>query len=287
MVQKLNIPKTRKLYIDGKFVRSESERIIKWETSDKKQSINISRASRKDIRDSVNSARKAWQNWKNRTAYNRGQILYRMGEMLDSRKDQFIQELQLSGLNNQNATLEVEKSIEQCIYYAGWSDKFQQIFGRVNPVAGPYFSFTVPEPMGVVTILSSNYHPLWNAVSNLCSVIVAGNTTILHYSETNPLTAISLAEVVHTSDIPPGVVNILTGYRDEMLFPLATHMDVNAIIYCGDDLAEIKEVQEHSSLNIKRCIFLNEKDLDNTLHMGPYTILRTLEMKTTWHPIGV
>ena len=287
MKSRLNIRKTRKLFINGAFPRSESERYIKWTSSDGKETVNISCASRKDFRDSVRAARKAVDGWKNKTAYNRGQILYRMGEMMEGRKKQLIQEFCLEGLQKKQAESEVNSAIDLFIYYAGWSDKYQQVFSRVNPVAQPYFSFTMPEPTGVVSVLCSDNYPLKNAVSILCSVIVSGNTTVLLYSESNPLTAITLAEIVHTSDVPDGVVNILTGYRKELLTEFASHMDVNAIIYCGEKLEEFKKAQELSSLNLKRCVILNDEKLDRFFQEGPYTILRTVEMKTTWHPVGV
>ena len=287
MKSRLNIRKTRKLFINGEFPRSESERYIKWRSSDGKETMNISCASRKDFRDSVRAARKAVDGWKNKTAYNRGQILYRMGEMLEGRKKQLIQELCFEGTQKKQAEFEVNSAIDLFIYYAGWADKYQQVFSRVNPVAQPYFSFTMPEPTGVVSVLCSDNYPLKNAVSILCSVIVSGNTTVLLYSESNPLTAITLAEIVHTSDVSDGVINILTGYRKELLTEFASHMDVNAIIYCGEKLEELREAQELSSLNLKRCIILNDAKLDRFFQEGPYTILRTVEMKTTWHPVGV
>ena len=287
MKSRLNIRKTRKLFINGAFPRSESERYFKWISSDGEETVNISRASRKDFRGSVRAARKAVDGWKNKTAYNRGQILYRMGEMMEGRKKQLVQELCLEGLQKKQAEFEVNSAIDLFIYYAGWADKYQQVFSKVNPVAQPYFSFTVPEPTGVVSVLCSDNYPLKNAVSILCSVIVSGNTTILLYSESNPLTAMSLAEIVHTSDVPAGVVNILTGFRKELLTQFASHMDVNAIIYCGEKLEEFKEAQKLSALNLKRCIILNDEKLDRFYQEGPYTILRTAEMKTTWHPVGL
>ena len=287
MKTRLNIRKTRKLFINGAFPRSESERYFKWTSSDGEETVNISRASRKDFRGSVRAARKAVDGWKNKTAYNRGQILYRMGEMMEGRKKQLVQELCLEGLQKKQAEFEVNSAIDLFIYYAGWADKYQQVFSKVNPVAQPYFSFTVPEPTGVVSVLCSDNYPLKNAVSILCSVIVSGNTTILLYSESNPLTAMTLAEIVHTSDVPAGVVNILTGFRKELLTQFASHMDVNAIIYCGEKLEEFKEAQKLSALNLKRCIILNDEKLDRFYQEGPYTILRTAEMKTTWHPVGL
>ena len=285
MKSRLNIRKTQKLFINGAFPRSESERYFKWTSSDGEETVNISRASRKDFRGSVRAARKAVDGWKNKTAYNRGQILYRMGEMMEGRKKQLVQELCLEGLQKKQAEFEVNSAIDLFIYYAGWADKYQQVFSKVNPVAQPYFSFTVPEPTGVVSVLCSDNYPLKNAVSILCSVIVSGNTTILLYSESNPLTAMSLAEIVHTSDVPAGVV--LTGFRKELLPQFASHMDVNAIIYCGEKLEEFKEAQKLSALNLKRCIILNDEKLDRFYQEGPYTILRTAEMKTTWHPVGL
>jgi len=287
MKSRLNIRKTRKLFINGAFPRSESERYIKWTSSDGKETVNISRASRKDFRTSVSAARKAVGGWKNKTAYNRGQILYRMGEMLEGRKKQLIQELCFEGIQKKQAEFEVNSAIDLFIYYAGWADKYQQVFSRVNPVAQPYFSFTMPEPTGVVSVLCPDNYPLKNAVSILCSVIVSGNTTVVLYSESNPLTAMTLAEILHTSDVPAGVVNVLTGYREELLTQFASHMGVNAIIYCGERVEEFKEVQELSSLNLKRCIILDDEKLDRFFQEGPYTILRTVEMKTTWHPVGV
>ena len=287
MKTRLNIRKTRKLFINGAFPRSESERYFKWTSSDGEETVNISRASRKDFRGSVRAAREAVDGWKNKTAYNRGQILYRMGEMMEGRKKQLVQELCLEGLQKKQAEFEVNSAIDLFIYYAGWADKYQQVFSKVNPVAQPYFSFTVPEPTGVVSVLCSDNYPLKNAVSILCSVIVSGNPTILLYSESNPLTAMSLAEIVHTSDVPAGVVNILTGFRKELLTQFASHMDVNAIIYCGEKLEEFKEAQKLSALNLKRCIILNDEKLDRFYQEGPYTILRTAEMKTTWHPVGL
>ena len=287
MNSRLNIRKTRKLFINGAFPRSESERYIMRTSSDGKETVNISRASRKDFRTSVSAARKAVGGWKNKTAYNRGQILYRMGEMLEGRKKQLIQELCFEGIQKKQAEFEVNSAIDLFIYYAGWADKYQQVFSRVNPVAQPYFSFTMPEPTGIVSVLCPDNYPLKNAVSILCSVIVSGNTTVVLYSESNPLTAMTLAEILHTSDVPAGVVNVLTGYREELLTQFASHMDVNAIIYCGERVEEFKEVQELSSLNLKRCIILDDEKLDRFFQEGPYTILRTVEMKTTWHPVGV
>tara|TARA_B100000029_G_scaffold469060_1_gene506607 strand:- start:1670 stop:2533 length:864 start_codon:yes stop_codon:yes gene_type:complete len=287
MANQINIKKTRKLYINGKFPRSESERYIAWISSDNSETINIARASRKDFRDSVRCARGALTNWKNKTAYNRGQIIYRMAEMMESRKEQLIRELILGGAVKNIAKSEVETTIDYLVYYAGWADKYQQIFSCVNPVAQPFFSFTVPEPTGVVSVLCPNQLHLKYTVSVLSSIILSGNTAVLLYSEDNPLPALTLAEIIHTSDVPPGVINILTGKREELLEQFASHMDVNAVIYCGENQEEIKTIQKFSSVNVKRCHILKDRNLENTLNDGPYTILRTVEMKTTWHPVGI
>ena len=287
MAKRLNILKTRKLYVNGKFPRSESERYIKYITTDKEQIVNIARASRKDFRRSVKAARLAFKPWKNRTAYNRGQILYRMGEMMESRKDQIANELRLEGFDRKKAETEINSTIDLIIYFAGWADKFQQVFSRVNPVAQPFFNFSVPEPSGVVSAICSDKTPLRSAAAVLCPAILTGNAIVLLYSQKKPLTALTFAEIIHTSDVPPGVVNILTGLQEELLVQFASHMDVNAIIYCGNKKKYIKIVQQNSSLNIKRCIILNDKDLDNVKKDGPFSIARTIEIKTTWHPVGV
>ena len=287
MGKREDIKKTYKLYIGGKFPRTESGRYIKWTDPKNTTYVNVCRGSRKDFRNSVVAARNAFPDWSSRTAYNRSQILYRIGEMLEGKRSQFMDELMLQGASKKAAENEINRAIDRLIYYAGWADKYQQVFSRVNPVAQPYFCFTMPEPTGVVAILCSDYYPLKHAVSILCSVIVSGNTAVLLYPESNPLTAMTLAEIIHTSDVPAGVVNVLTGYRKELLTQFASHMDVNSIIYCGEKLEEIKEAQELSSLNVKRCIILSNEKLDRSLQEGPYTILRTVEMKTTWHPVGV
>ena len=287
MNNRLDILKTRKLYINGSFSRSESERYIKYQTINKKQSVNIVRASRKDFRNSVKFSRNAFESWKNRTAYNRGQILYRLGEMMESRKDQLINELSLEGMNKEKAREEVFSAIDLVIYFAGWADKFQQVFSRVNPVSQSFYNFSVPEPTGVVSAISADKHPIKNAVSLICPIILSGNTLVLLFSEKKPLTALTLAETIHTSDIPSGVVNILTGIKDDLLLQFASHMDVNAVIYCGSDKDNIKIIQENSSFNIKRCIILKNSDLDKTKQNGLFSIARTVETKTTWHPIGI
>ena len=287
MSKREDIKKTYKLYIGGKFPRTESGRYIKW--SDPKQStqVNICRGSRKDFRNAVVAAREALCGWSSKTAYNRSQILYRIGEMLEGRRSQFLDELILQGSSKKEAEKEINQSIDRLIYYAGWADKYQQIFSRVNPVALPYFNFSYPEPTGVVSAVAPKDSSLIGLVSIIAPIIAGGNTVVLLASEENPLCSITFAEVLHTSDVPGGVVNILTGYRSELIDQFSSHMDVNAIVYCGNESEEIKLVQENAALNVKRpIVYSDEKWLDKK-SQDPYQILNTLETKTTWHPVGV
>ena len=285
MSKREDIRKTYKLFINGEFPRTESGRYFKW--SNGSAEVNISRGSRKDFREAVVAARNACAGWGERTPYNRGQILYRIGEMLEGKRSQFIDELKLQGSTKAQAEKEVDLSIDRLIYYAGWADKYQQIFSRVNPVAAPYFNFTYPEPTGVVAAIASDDSSLVGMVSIMAPIIAGGNTVILLASESKPLCSISFAEVLHTSDVPAGVVNILTGHRHELMEHFSTHMDVNSIVYCGNDIDDIKMIQENAALNVKRpVIYTNENWMDKNTQ-GPYHILNNIESKTTWHPIGV
>lgn len=287
------ISKTYKLYINGQFPRSESGRYYQiQDPKSKKPLANASWASRKDLRDAVRAARNALPNWSSKTAYNRGQILYRMAEVLESRKEEFIQEMiKMTRFPRKKSQAEVLKSIDRLVWYAGWSDKYQQILGTVNPVAMPYFNFTLPEPTGVVGILASDELPLIPLVSKMAPAIVAGNTVILIASEKYPLSAITFAEVLATSDVPAGVVNILTGFKRELIPHLAKHMDVNAVNYTGSDAEILKLLQEEGSSNVKRIIAhpqpQGETWLDDAKAQSPYWINSFVEMKTTWHPVGV
>jgi acyl-CoA reductase-like NAD-dependent aldehyde dehydrogenase len=287
MTERKNIQKTYKLYIDGKFPRTESGRYIKWESKDKSTIINICRGSRKDFRNAMVSARKAFLGWSSRTAYNRAQILYRIGEMLEGRREQFMAELILQGSNKKNAEIEINQSIDCLIYYAGWADKYQQIFSRVNPVSQPYFNFTTCEPTGVVSAIATNDSSLLGLISIISPIIAGGNSLVVLASEELPICSITFGEVLHTSDVPSGVVNILTGKRNELIEHFSTHMDVNAIIYDGNNKDEQKLIEINASLNLKRVI--NYKNINWTLDEShnPYHILNTQETKTTWHPIGV
>lgn len=279
--------KTYKLYIGGKFPRTESGRY--FPVQDKKGQLlaNMCLASRKDFRNAVVAARKAQSGWQNATALNKGQILYRIAEMLEGRKDQFIKELETQGYTAKKAAQEVEVSVDRLVYYAGWSDKFQQIFSAVNPVSSAHFNFSAPEPMGVVSIIAPEAQGLLGLVSVVAPVLVGGNTSVILASKSMPLSAISFAEVLNSSDVPPGVINILTGEREELLSHMASHMDVNAIVYSGNSEGEIKNISELSSENIKRVVLYKKNDWLGDHNESPYFIEKTLEIKTTWHPTKV
>ena len=287
MSKRLGIRKTYKLYINGKFPRTESGKYYKWTDEKKTVIMNMCRGSRKDFRNAVVVARKAFEGWSRRTAYNRGQVLYRIGEMLEGHRDQFIGELILQGLTKRAAEKEITQTIDRFIYYAGWADKYQQIFSRVNPVSMPYFNFTVPEATGVVAACAPEESSLLGFVSVLAPVIAGGNTCVILASQSRPLCSISCAEILHSSDVPAGVVNILTGLRTELLEHFSSHMDVNSMIYCGENLQEIKMVEENAALNLKRAVIYKNEAWSKNTSQGPYYILETQEMKTTWHPVGV
>ncbi len=282
---RIAVAKTYKMYIGGKFLRSESGRYFTLE--DKKSNViaNICRGSRKDFRNSVVAARGAQLSWAGASAYLHGQILYRIAEILEGRREQFVAELVLQGVASRTAEKEVSQSIDRLIYYAGWSDKYQQVFSAVNPVSSAHFNFSVLEPTGVVAIISPDDSSLLGLVSNIAAAIVGGNTCIILASETRPLCAVSFAEVLHASDVSDGVVNILTGFRSELTEFFASHMDVNAIIYCDGGKAAAKTVQALAANNIKRVIARNRVDWSGDA-ANPYLIRDTQEVKTTWHPIG-
>ena len=280
------VAKTYKIYIDGKFPRTESGRYFTLENADAEVLANICRGSRKDFRNAVVAARNAFAGWSVASAYLRGQILYRIAEMLEGRADQFVTELILQGESKRRAQREVEASIDRLIYYAGWSDKYQQIFSSVNPVASSHFNFSVLEPTGVVSVLAPDESGLLGLVSNIAPIIVGGNTCVVLASEQLPLCAVSFADVLHASDVPGGVVNILTGYREELTEQFASHMDVNAVVYCDGDPDDTKGIQELAADNIKRVIDRVDTDWDDEAAQNPYLIKQTQETKTTWHPIG-
>ena len=283
--QRISVAKTYKIYIDGKFPRTESGRYFALE--DKKGNViaNICRGSRKDFRNSVVAARKAQASWAKASAYLRGQIIYRIAEMLEGRREQFIAELKLQGSTQRAAEKEVDMSIDRLIYFAGWADKYQQVFSAINPVASSHFNFSVLEPTGVVAMLVPDESSLLGLISNVIPAITGGNTCIALASESKPLCAVSFAEVLHASDVPGGVVNILTGYRAELTEQFASHMDVNAVIYCDGGKVVAKTVQELAADNIKHVIARNRVDWIGDAE-NPYLIRDTQEVKTTWHPIG-
>jgi len=285
MATRLPILKTYKIYIGGKFPRTESGRYYVAENAKKEKLANVCLSSRKDFREAVVAARTAFGDWGSRAAFNRGQILYRIAEMLEGRKAQFIDELQQQSLSNAAAVKEVETSIDRLIYYAGWCDKFQQLYSAVNPVASSHFNFSVPEPTGVVSIIAPQSTSLLGLVSVIAPVIAGGNTCIVLGSYAKPLCLVTFAEVLNSSDVPGGVVNMLTGKPEELAPYFADHMDVNAIVCCEKDAAMQKMIQEKASLNMKRVIMYDDTNWQAESGQSPYFIMDTQEIKTTWHPI--
>ena len=287
MADRIEVLKTYKTYVGGKFPRSESDRTFKVENSSGKHIANSCRCTRKDVRDAVVTARAAFSGWQSRSAYNRGQILYRIAEMLEGRKDQFIKELELLGIKNKNAARDIELSVDRLVYFAGWTDKYSQVYGTINPVASSHFNFSMPEPTGVVGINSSDDISLLSLVSVISPVIAGGNTCVVLASEKNPLSAISFGEVMHGSDVPGGVVNILTGYKNEMLEHVGSHKDINAVLNTSGNSEIKKLLDENASISVKRVVHYHVDDWQNSKHENPYTILDFQETKTTWHPVGM
>lgn len=280
---RLPVLKTYKLYIGGQFPRTESGRYYAA-TSGGESLGNICQASRKDFRDATSAARGAFAGWSARSAYNRGQILYRIGEMLEGRRDQFIEVLLRQGLSREDAIQETNLAIDRWIHYAGWCDKFQQILGSVNPVASSHFNFSTLEPMGVVAIIASQTSPLLGLVSLMAPAICSGNTVVVLACKDKPLSAIDLAEVIHSSDVPGGVVNILTGDPVELHTHFASHMDVNALAVDHADPSMVSKMRELSAGNVKRFRHF-DRDWRDPASQDPYLIEAFCETKTTWHPI--
>ena len=262
---RLPVKKTYKLFIGGAFPRSESGRTYEAEGQ------NVARASRKDVRDAVRVARAAFPKWAGMTAYNRGQVLYRLAEMIEARAAEFA--------DLSSGRQEVEQTIDRVVWYAGWADKLAQVLGSSNPVAGPYFNFTVPEPTGVVATLAPDEPPLLGIVSRVVPAITGGNAVVAVASETHPLAAIELAEALATSDVPGGIVNILTGFRSELAPWLASHMDVNAIDLGSAD-GDAPELERAAAANVKRVVH-GQADVQS-----PWEVAAFLELKTVWHPVG-
>jgi acyl-CoA reductase-like NAD-dependent aldehyde dehydrogenase len=262
---RLPVRKTYKLYIGGAFPRSESGRTYEAEGQ------NVAQASRKDVRDAVRAAREGYGKWSSMTPYNRGQVLYRVAEMMEARRDEFA--------DLSSGAKEVDRAIDRVVWYAGWADKLPQVLGGSNPVAGPYFNFTVPEPTGVVGVLAPDEPPLAGLISRIAPVLVGGNGVVAVASETHPLAAIELAEVFATSDVPGGAVNILTGYREELAPWLAGHMDANAIDVTGADGISA-DLERLAADNVKRVV-RGQADGQSAWQIADF-----LELKTVWHPIG-
>ena len=283
--KRLEVLKTYKIYIGGQFPRTESGRYYIATNSKGENLANVCLGSRKDFRDSVVAARNAFGGWSGRAAFNRGQILYRIAEMLEGRKAQFIDELIKQDSTQAQAEKEVNLCIDRLIYYSGWCDKFQQLYSSVNPVASSHFNFSVPEPTGVVAAIAPQNDSLLGLVSVIAPIIAGGNTCVVLASNTKPLCAVTFAEVLNSSDLPGGVVNILTGKVAELVPFFADHMDVNATVYCEADAAIQKMIKEKSSLNVKRVVLYDKVKWVDTTGQSPYFIMDLQEIKTTWHPI--
>ena len=296
MPDRVDVRKTYKLYLGGEFVRSESGRtyqaLLRGDVppsgrarqspraaNPPRADVNVPRGSRKDLRDAVKVARGAFAGWSGRTAMNRGQVLYRAAEMLDGRRQQFIAELG----GGRRAGREVDAAVEAFVWYAGWTDKLSQVMGTVNPVAGPYFNFTLPEPTGVVGVVAPEEPALAGLVLRIAPALAGGNTVVALASEKAPLAALTLGEVLATSDFPAGVVNLLSGFRNELLPWLAAHLDVNAIDATGCTPEQLAAVQEAGAANVKRIVQANGR----RNRLSPQAITDLMEMKTVWHPIGV
>jgi acyl-CoA reductase-like NAD-dependent aldehyde dehydrogenase len=291
---RIEVRKTYKLYIGGAFPRSESGRSYLIKGADGTPLANACRASRKDVRDAVRAARKAVPGWAAKTAMNRGQVLYRVAELMEGRRDQFVAEVAAAeGLREPRARDVVDRAIDRWVWYAGWADKISQILGSSNPVAAPYFNFTIPEPTGVVGVITPETSSLLGLVSRLAPPLVSGNTVVLLTSEGRPLPAVTLTEVLATSDVPGGVVNVLTGLRKELIPVLAGHVDVDALDTWGvPDVLRV-ETEQLAADDVKRlsrrATTVDEARfdwLDDRATERPEWIAAFLEMKTVWHPIG-
>lgn len=283
-MERLEILKTYKIYIGGQFPRTESGRYYALQDMKAKTLGNICLSSRKDMRNAVVAARKAFGGWSERAAFNRSQILYRIAEMLEGRRQQFIDELILQGLNVAKAEKEVDLAVDRIVYYAGWCDKYNQILSSVNPVASSHFNFSVLEPTGVVGIVAPEESSLIGLISMVMPVIAGGNTCVVIASYSRPLCAVTFAEVLNSSDLPGGVVNILTGSGKELIDPMVSHMDVNAVVSSLHDQTITSMIKEKAVLNVKRT-FNYPIDWNKEDAQGLHYISDLQEVKTTWHPI--
>ncbi|MFJ8883261.1 aldehyde dehydrogenase family protein [Streptomyces sp. NPDC102402] len=284
---RLSVFKTYKLYVGGKFPRSESGRVYEVTDSKGKWLANAPQSSRKDARDAVVAARKAFGGWSGATAYNRGQVLYRVAEMLEGRREQFAREVaDAEGLSKSKAAAVVDAAVDRWVWYAGWTDKIGQVVGGANPVAGPFFNLSTPEPTGVVAVLAPQESSFLGLVSVIAPVIATGSTAVVIASAAAPLPALSLGEVLATSDLPGGVVNILSGGTAELAAPLASHQDVNAIDLTGADAGLARELEAAAADNLKRVLRPQPVDEDWSAGPGTRRLTAFLETKTVWHPTG-
>jgi acyl-CoA reductase-like NAD-dependent aldehyde dehydrogenase len=285
--RRLAVQKTYKLFIGGKFARGENGRVIAARDGHGNVLANYSRASRKDFRDAVRAARTAIPGWTNYSPYSRGQILYRAAEMLEGRRVELENELARVDRSGAGARREVTAAIDRLVYYAGWTDKFSQILGSVNPVATSHFNFTIPEPTGVVVALTPDAPALLGLVSVIAPIIATGNSVVALASTANALAPLTFSEIIATSDLPAGVFNLLAGDRNELAPHFASHMDVNAIVDAGGDDKIGEELQAGTAANVKRYVQRAVANYFGRNGENPYWILDTVEMKTAWHPIGL
>jgi acyl-CoA reductase-like NAD-dependent aldehyde dehydrogenase len=285
---RLQVQKTYKLFIGGKFVRGENGRVLAARGKGDAHLANFCRASKKDFRDAVVAARSAFPNWSKQSAYLRGQILYRAAEMLEMRRAELQNEIARAN-NNSGSSLETTLAIDRLVHFAGWTDKFTQVFGTVNPVASSHFNFTTPEPTGVVVVICPDDPPLLAFVSVVMPAILTGNCAIVVASETKPLPALTFSEIIATSDLPAGVINVLAGDRAELAPHIASHMDVNAIIDASGDANLGVQLQRGGEFNVKRYARrqLSDREWRSNAGENAYWMLDSLEMKTAWHPIGL
>ncbi len=282
-MSRTEVRKTYKLYIGGQFPRSESCRSYAALDADGEVLARVAQASRKDLRDAVRIARGAQPGWAGRTGYNRGQILYRIAETLEDRAGTFVDQLMETGSTKRQASAEVAAAVDRMVWYAGWADKFAQIYGNLNPVAGPFFNISSPEATGVVGVIAPEEPGLLGLVSRLAPVMVPGNTTVVLASQSLPMPAVTFTEVLDTSDVPGGVVKVLTGHKDELIPWLAEHMDVNAVDAAGATPEQVRRVQEGAVHNVKRVVLPST----NGPAQSPYQIAAFTETKTVWHPKGL
>jgi acyl-CoA reductase-like NAD-dependent aldehyde dehydrogenase len=281
---RLEVLKTYKLYIGGQFPRSESGRYYTPLDQAGNPIANVSLSSKKDLKNAVVAARKAFGAWSERAPFNRGQICYRIAEMLEGRKAQFIDELVKQGYDQTQAEAEVHLAIDRCVYYAGWCDKYQQIFSAVNPVASPHINFSTLVPMGVVGVIAPQNNGLIGLISTILPCICGGNSCVVLASEKFPLTAITFAEVLATSDLPAGVVNVLTGSENELVDGFHSHMDINAVVYANGHTENATMLAKGAAVNVKR-LLVYDTDFSVESAENPYLIADLQEVKTTWHPI--